>query len=117
MNTAKLTHASFTLKHMLSCAQDACVDYTIDWQAKTITAAFVPARTDKPFFSSGALESLALRLLDTAGIDLLTRDNEEWGPPKQSHWTTIVNMGGVRLHARLIKPLVGQIVIEMECLP
>jgi len=111
---SEYTHGDFTLKHMLSCAHDAHVFYTIDWHRKTVTMAFMPAQADKPFFSSAALESLALRLLDTAGIDLLTRDSEEWGPPKASKWTTIVDMGDVRMRARLIKPLMGEIVIEME---
>lgn len=111
------THGDFTIKHMMSCAQDSRVFYTIDWFGKTVTAIFMPGRQNKPFFSSAALESFASHLLETTGIDILTRDNEEWGPAHSSKWRTIVDMGDVRFRAQLIKKLVGQITIEMECIP
>ncbi len=90
-----MTH-HLLMRHQLSGARDALVDYEIDAEQKIVS---ISMRTNggKPFLSSSLLESLIFWTLPQAHDCVAFNDDhvDSW-TPKRTDWKIFVTIGDVR---------------------
>jgi inhibitor of KinA sporulation pathway (predicted exonuclease) len=86
------------LKHQMTGAADAVVEWSVDHDNKIIEITMVAAASQKPFLSTSLLESAILRLMPEGVIAYNDDDVDSW-TPKRTPWEVFVTVGDFRMQA------------------